>query len=252
MVLMLEWAPCGLRHGPSHVLAWRRVCYEILGLRVECVAEEEEGGLVAKRFRFRNDLLVTVRELPPTADNTTGLGVWDASIALAAIAAACENVPTSVLELGCGVALPSATLAQRGATVLATDASDDLVDHARRTLGIKAQVLHWQRPALEKTDFDLVIGAEVLYAASAVFPVASVLRTYARDRVWIVGLARRRPLLDKLIDALKDDFSFLSKPITISASSPDFNESSPSPQRLTVDDQDRVQLLFLEGRRLTS
>mmetsp|Transcript_15984 Transcript_15984/g.48350 ORF Transcript_15984/g.48350 Transcript_15984/m.48350 type:complete len:263 (-) Transcript_15984:43-831(-) len=248
-MLLLEASPCAaLRHGPSHVLEWRSARYELSSssssVVVECTVEAHNEE-VSKRFRFDGTLEVAVRELAPTADDTTGLGVWDAAIALAALCATTAFPSDArVLELGCGCGLPSATLAARGARVLATDGSQALVDRLRSE-GLNARRLRWDEDELEEGGFGLVLGAEILYAASAVPLVARLLRRYARDAVWLVGLARRRPLLDALCHLLRDDFHFNSHTITLAASSRD----PPGTRRVTVDDLDRVNLLLVRGTR---
>jgi predicted nicotinamide N-methyase len=91
---------------------------------------------------------------------------------------------TTVLELGCGLALPSVIAAQQGAQVLATDGSTDAVVFAAHTLAlneVEADVAHvdWSTHGdalVERGPFDLVLAADVLYtranadAAAALFP----------------------------------------------------------------------------------
>jgi predicted nicotinamide N-methyase len=73
-----------------------------------------------------------------------------------------------VLELGCGVALPSLALHARGADVLATDWYADALGFARANAArnglppLRTEVLDWRHPP-EGRDFDLVIAADVLY-----------------------------------------------------------------------------------------
>src|SRR3954466_1677182 len=91
---------------------------------------------------------------------------------------------TTVLELGCGLALPSVIAAQQGAKVLATDGSTDAVVFAAHTLAlneVEAEVAHvdWSTHGdalVQRGPFDLVLAADVLYtranadAAAALFP----------------------------------------------------------------------------------
>jgi len=91
---------------------------------------------------------------------------------------------TTVLELGCGLALPSVIAAQHGARVLATDGSTDAVAFAAHTLQlneVEGEVAHvnWSTDGdalLERGPFDLVLAADVLYTranvedATALFP----------------------------------------------------------------------------------
>ena len=91
---------------------------------------------------------------------------------------------TRVLELGCGLALPSVMAAKAGAHVLATDGSTDAVAFAAHVLALNdvvGEVAHvdWSTHGdalVARGPFDLVLAADVLYtranaeAAIALFP----------------------------------------------------------------------------------
>lgn len=74
-----------------------------------------------------------------------------------------------VLELGCGVALPSLALRARGAAALATDYYGEALDFARASAernGIPSPelaLLDWRHPPPELGRFPLVVAADVLY-----------------------------------------------------------------------------------------
>jgi len=97
-----------------------------------------------------------------------------------ALAAALAGTPpaagTTVLELGCGLALPSIVAARAGASVLATDGSSDAVVFAAHSLALNevegevAQV-DWTQQADElvaRGPWDLVLAADVLYVKANV------------------------------------------------------------------------------------
>lgn len=73
-----------------------------------------------------------------------------------------------VLELGCGVALPSLALRSRGAEVLATDWYGDALRFARANAArnglapLRTEMLDWRHPP-PGAAFGLVIAADVLY-----------------------------------------------------------------------------------------
>jgi predicted nicotinamide N-methyase len=81
---------------------------------------------------------------------------------------------TRVLELGCGLALPSIVAARAGADVLATDGSDDAVAFAAHCLAlneVEATVARadWTTDGdqlVERGPFDLVLAADVLYTTA--------------------------------------------------------------------------------------
>ncbi|KAJ8614216.1 hypothetical protein CTAYLR_001124 [Chrysophaeum taylorii] len=238
-MLLLECGDARLRHGPSHVLEWTRATYRLGELKAECSARAE-GSDVVKRFWF-GEATAEVREVPGTlADAGTGHAVWDASIALAMLLG--NRTPRSAVELGCGCALPSAVLAGR-CRVVATDARACLVE-SLRIPGVETRVLDWSRCDGDQS-FDLVMGAEILYTAPDVVPLARALRALVAPRgmALLVSLARRRPLLETLASRLRDAFD-LSFDLHELTGSTDDNVA-----RVTVDDTDAVTLVVVEARR---
>jgi predicted nicotinamide N-methyase len=116
--------------------------------------------------------------------------LWPASIALAA--ALPEVAGLRVVELGCGLGVPSLVAAARGAEVTATDWADDAVEllrenAARNGLELRAEVRDWREPWDER--FDLAVAADVLYERRNVEPLLERLRELAPKA--LVGLAGR-------------------------------------------------------------
>jgi predicted nicotinamide N-methyase len=97
--------------------------------------------------------------------------VWPSGCALAdEVARRPPAAGARVLELGCGLALPSLAAARAGAEVLATDVSPDAVAFAAHTLALDEQTgdvaaIDWReaRALLEAAPWDLVLAADVLY-----------------------------------------------------------------------------------------
>jgi predicted nicotinamide N-methyase len=93
--------------------------------------------------------------------------LWPAGAALAEALPA-ELHGRRVLELGCGLGLPSLVAAARGAHVLATDWSTDALEllglNARRN-GLSLEVAHarWDDPDGFGSGWELVLAADVLY-----------------------------------------------------------------------------------------
>ena len=97
-----------------------------------------------------------------------------------------------VVELGCGLGLPSLVAAAKGARVTAVDWSADAVElllanAARNGLELRAEVRDWREPWDEQ--FDLALAADVLYERRNVEPVLERLRELAPAA--LVGLAGR-------------------------------------------------------------
>ena len=116
--------------------------------------------------------------------------LWPAATALAA--ALPDVAGLRVVELGCGLGLPSLVAAARGADVTASDWAEDAVEllrenAARNGLALRAEVRDWREPWPER--FDVVLAADVLYERRNVEPLLERLRELAP--VAYVGLAGR-------------------------------------------------------------
>jgi predicted nicotinamide N-methyase len=96
--------------------------------------------------------------------------LWSSGEVLAREVAERDVTGASVVELGCGLALPSLSAAMGGAHVLATDWSPDAVELAqenarRNALELETALVRWSAPEalLERAPWDLVLAADVLY-----------------------------------------------------------------------------------------
>ena len=97
-----------------------------------------------------------------------------------------------IVELGCGLGVPSLVAAARGAEVTAVDWAEDAVVLLRRNaaaneLELRAERRDWREPW--SSHFDLAIAADVLYELRNVEPVLERLRELAP--VAFVALAAR-------------------------------------------------------------
>jgi predicted nicotinamide N-methyase len=117
--------------------------------------------------------------------------LWPAAIALtAALPERLDGV--HVVELGCGLGLPSLVAAARGAHVTATDWAADAIEllranAARNALRIKVEARDWREPWPAR--FDLALAADVLYEHRNVEPLLALLPTLAPES--LLGLAGR-------------------------------------------------------------
>src|SRR4051794_16468227 len=98
--------------------------------------------------------------------------LWPSSVALARWVGARALRGARVLELGCGLGLPSIAAALAGGRVLASDWSADATDFTARNAAangaqLQTAVVDWADPdeLLERGPWDLVIASDVLYEA---------------------------------------------------------------------------------------
>jgi predicted nicotinamide N-methyase len=122
--------------------------------------------------------------------------LWRSGIALAGELAAVDISGRKVVELGCGLGLPSLVAARAGADVLATDADEEALELLERNacengLRLETARVEWHAPddLVARGPFDLVLGADVLYERSSVAPLSSLLPRLG-DEVWLADPGR--------------------------------------------------------------
>lgn len=96
--------------------------------------------------------------------------LWASGVTLAGVVAERDVRGLRVLELGCGLGLPSVVAALGGADVLAADWAPEALDVTRRNAErngarVETMLVDWTKPEalLERAPFDLVLCADVLY-----------------------------------------------------------------------------------------
>jgi predicted nicotinamide N-methyase len=108
--------------------------------------------------------------------------LWPSGVALARAVAALDLRGLRVLELGCGLGLPSLAAARGGADVLATDWAHDAIELLRRNAGrngisLRAERARWDEPdaLVAGAPWDLVLGADLLYESRNADQLAALL-----------------------------------------------------------------------------
>jgi predicted nicotinamide N-methyase len=112
--------------------------------------------------------------------------VWESAIVLAEEIAKLDGYGRTMLELGCGLGLPSLVAARSGFAVTATDYEEPALEGVRYNAaqngleGIAARVLDWRNIPSDLDRFDLVVAADVLYEPHHSAALAAVIaRTLA-------------------------------------------------------------------------
>jgi predicted nicotinamide N-methyase len=122
--------------------------------------------------------------------------VWAAGVELAEAVSVRSLRGASVIELGCGLALPSFAAALAGGRVVATDwavAALALVEEnaARNGLTVETAVCDWRSPdaMVARAPWDLVLAADVLYERRNVSMLLDLLPRLSRE-VWLADPGR--------------------------------------------------------------
>jgi predicted nicotinamide N-methyase len=114
--------------------------------------------------------------------------LWRSGVALARELDGVAIRGLRVVELGCGLAVPSIAAARAGAAVLATDACGEaleLVARNARANGVRVETatVDWAEPdeLVGRAPFDLVLAADVLYERAGVAQLLSLLPRLAPE-----------------------------------------------------------------------
>jgi predicted nicotinamide N-methyase len=114
--------------------------------------------------------------------------LWPSGLALARHVAGLDLAGTKVLELGCGLGLPSLAAALRGADVLATDWAADAIELLRTNAErngapLRVARVRWSEPEplLRAAPWDLVLGADLLYEERNAEQLAALLPRLGGD-----------------------------------------------------------------------
>jgi predicted nicotinamide N-methyase len=130
--------------------------------------------------------------------------LWRSGVALARELDGVALRDLRVVELGCGLAVPSIAAARAGAAVLATDACPEalaLVAHNAHAndVRIETKMVDWAEPKelLKRAPFDIVLAADVLYERASVGLLLSLLPRLAPE-AWLADPGR--PAADAFIE----------------------------------------------------
>jgi predicted nicotinamide N-methyase len=122
--------------------------------------------------------------------------LWRSGVALAG---ELDGAPLSgqrVVELGCGLGVPSVAAARSGALALATDVDAEALALVARNaavngVDVETAAADWTEPEelVRRGPFDLVLAADVLYERQSVAPLLSLLPRLAPE-AWLADPGR--------------------------------------------------------------
>ncbi|MEA9355478.1 methyltransferase domain-containing protein [Bacteriovorax sp. PP10] len=138
--------------------------------------------------------------------------MWEAGIGLSQFLTRemCEG--KKILEIGCGLALPSFIATRFGGNVIATDFHADVPlflqeNQEKNKINFEYQVMNW-RNEIERTKtslglFDLVIGSDILYESQHADQVAEALIAFLKPGGKILLSDPGRAYVQKFISAMQ-------------------------------------------------
>jgi predicted nicotinamide N-methyase len=122
--------------------------------------------------------------------------LWRSGVALARELDRAALAGLRVVELGCGLGVPSIAAARAGATVLATDGCAEALALLARNaelneVPIETATVDWAQPGelVRRGPFDLALAADVLYERAGVAPLLSLLPRLAPE-AWVADPGR--------------------------------------------------------------
>ena len=144
--------------------------------------------------------------------------LWPSASALARAVGVRSLRGARVLELGCGLGLPSLAAAVAGGRVVATDWAPDAIamlarNAGRNRLAIEGLVVSWTEPdaLLARAPWDLVLASDVLYEprnGAALLPLLARL-VDTRGEIWLADPGR--PAAEPFLAAAAETFTIDSR-----------------------------------------
>jgi predicted nicotinamide N-methyase len=135
--------------------------------------------------------------------------LWPAARALSNQVASLELKGKRVLELGCGLAIPSLIASKLGADVTATDFHPEVPIFLRRNLalnhlaGLEYVQVNWAADSFPDLGrYDFVIGSDVLYERAHAPTLATVVERYLGPQGLAIIADPARPYLQSFVDEM--------------------------------------------------
>jgi len=124
--------------------------------------------------------------------------IWPSGRALAEYLATVNNLPGKILEIGCGVGLPSFVCTQKGFDIIASDSHPDvelLFRHncEKNNLSPNYFRMNWITPPQEfHQNFKIILGSDILYEGRHAQDVARALTLLVKPdgEIWIADPGR--------------------------------------------------------------
>jgi predicted nicotinamide N-methyase len=139
--------------------------------------------------------------------------LWEAGVGLSQFLHKMDLREKKVLEIGCGLALPSFIVTKKGGDIVATDFHDDVplfleFNQNKNKIYFPYRVMNW-RNEIERTKtdlglFDLVIGSDILYESQHPLQVAKALIAFLNPGGRIILADPGRAYIQKFISSMNE------------------------------------------------
>ncbi len=148
--------------------------------------------------------------------------LWESSVALSIYLSENSNLikNKTVLELGCGLGLPSLVSGHLGGKVVATDFHPDVEEYFLRncrhsSVDVEYKRLNWRENVTSLGQFDVVLGSDVLYESKHPKEVAEGLLKFVKPGGIMVLSDPGRAYVQQFVRAmnekgLKEEMSFVT------------------------------------------
>lgn len=139
--------------------------------------------------------------------------LWEAGVGLSQHLLSMNLTGKKVIEIGCGLALPSFIVTRKGGEVVATDFHADVplfleLNQKRNNVFFPYKVMNWrdevQRTRTDFGLFDLVIGSDILYESQHPLEVARALIAFLRPGGKIILSDPGRAYVQKFITSMNE------------------------------------------------
>lgn len=139
--------------------------------------------------------------------------LWEAGVGLSQYLSQMDFRGKKVLEIGCGLALPSFVITKNGGDIIATDFHADVPlfleeNQKNNNIFFQYRVMNW-RNEIERTKndlglFDLVIGSDILYESQHPMQVALALIAFLNPGGKIILADPGRAYIQKFITSMNE------------------------------------------------
>ncbi|MFA6236544.1 MAG: methyltransferase domain-containing protein [Bacteriovorax sp.] len=139
--------------------------------------------------------------------------LWEASVGLSQHLSQMDLRNKKVLEIGCGLALPSFVVTKMGGNIIATDFHADVplfleTNQKNNKIFFPYKAMNW-RDEIERTKsdlglFDLVLGSDILYESQHPMQVAKALIAFLKPGAKILLSDPGRAYVQKFISSMNE------------------------------------------------